>query len=54
MTFGGVRGTTHVVRRDAATEKFFDGTARGELLIRHCTARGAHAAPQSEACPACQ
>jgi len=46
--------TTLAVRRDAATEKFFDGTARGELLIRLCTACGAHAAPPSESCPACQ
>jgi uncharacterized OB-fold protein len=46
--------TTLDVRRDAASEKFFDGTARGELLIRHCTACGAHAAPQFDACPACK
>ncbi len=25
------------VRRDAATAEFFDGTARGQFLLRHCT-----------------
>lgn len=41
-----------IVRRDAATTEFFDGTARGELLIRSC-ACGAFAAPQARTCPAC-
>uniref|UniRef100_A0AAU1M317 OB-fold domain-containing protein n=1 Tax=Streptomyces sp. NBC_00148 TaxID=2903626 RepID=A0AAU1M317_9ACTN len=45
--------TVPAVRRDAATEAFFDGTGRGELLIRHCAACGGHAAPQESSCPAC-
>lgn len=43
-------GTVH---RDAATAEFFDGAARGELLIRHCGACGGHAAPQARTCPHC-
>ncbi|MFG2958312.1 Zn-ribbon domain-containing OB-fold protein [Streptomyces sp. NPDC048291] len=43
-----------VVLRDPATELFFDATARGELLVRRCTACGAHAAPASDACPRCR
>ncbi|MEV7394824.1 MULTISPECIES: OB-fold domain-containing protein [unclassified Streptomyces] len=43
-----------VVRRDPATEVFFDATARGELPVRRCTACGTHAAPQADACPNCR
>ncbi|GGN23101.1 Zn-ribbon domain-containing OB-fold protein [Streptomyces fuscichromogenes] len=46
--------TLPVVHRDVATELFFDATARGELLIRRCADCGAHAAPQSDACPDCR
>ncbi|MDX3103776.1 Zn-ribbon domain-containing OB-fold protein [Nonomuraea angiospora] len=42
-----------IVHRDAATAEFFDGTARGELLIRRCRACGAHSAPQARTCPRC-
>ncbi|MFI7129210.1 Zn-ribbon domain-containing OB-fold protein [Nonomuraea sp. NPDC050153] len=42
-----------IVHRDAATAEFFDGTARGELLIRRCAACGAHSAPQARTCPRC-
>ncbi|MET7327477.1 OB-fold domain-containing protein [Nonomuraea sp. NPDC005650] len=42
-----------IVHRDAATAEFFDGTARGELLIRRCAACGAHSAPQARTCPQC-
>lgn len=45
--------TVPAVRRDADTEAFFDGTGRGELLIRHCAACDAYGAPQETACPAC-
>lgn len=41
------------VRRDAATAEFFDGTARGELLIRHCDECRGYAAPQARTCPHC-
>ncbi|MEV1176199.1 OB-fold domain-containing protein [Nonomuraea sp. NPDC049784] len=42
-----------IVHRDAATAEFFDGTARGELLIRRCDQCGAFAAPQARTCPGC-
>ncbi|MEV0383168.1 OB-fold domain-containing protein [Nonomuraea sp. NPDC050643] len=42
-----------IVHRDAATAEFFDGTERGELLIRRCDACGRHAAPQTRTCPDC-
>ncbi|MFG1688692.1 Zn-ribbon domain-containing OB-fold protein [Nonomuraea sp. NPDC049269] len=43
-------GTVH---RDAATAEFFDGTARGELLIRRCEECRGPAAPQARTCPHC-
>ncbi|MEU9450218.1 OB-fold domain-containing protein [Streptomyces sp. NPDC048277] len=46
--------TVPVVHRDPATTPFFDATARGHLLVRRCTACGAHAAPQCDACPLCR
>ncbi|GAA1017602.1 hypothetical protein Aple_023790 [Acrocarpospora pleiomorpha] len=42
-----------IVRRDAATAEFFDGTARGDLLIRRCDRCGGWAAPQTRTCPHC-
>ncbi|MFC4008525.1 Zn-ribbon domain-containing OB-fold protein [Nonomuraea purpurea] len=42
-----------IVHRDAATAEFFDGAARGELLIRRCGACGGHSAPQARTCPHC-
>ncbi|MEU7827615.1 OB-fold domain-containing protein [Nonomuraea sp. NPDC049129] len=42
-----------IVHRDAATAEFFDGTARGELLIRHCDQCGGFSAPQARTCPRC-
>jgi uncharacterized OB-fold protein len=39
--------------RDDATAEFLDGAARGEFLIRRCTACGAHSGPQAEQCHAC-
>jgi uncharacterized OB-fold protein len=42
-----------IVHRDAATAEFFDGTARGELLLRHCGRCGAFSAPQARTCPQC-
>ncbi|MEV5409885.1 Zn-ribbon domain-containing OB-fold protein [Thermopolyspora sp. NPDC052614] len=42
-----------IVRRDAATAEFFDGTARGELLIRRCEECGGTSAPQTRTCPHC-
>ncbi|MFG2965236.1 Zn-ribbon domain-containing OB-fold protein [Streptomyces sp. NPDC048288] len=46
--------TLPAVRRDPATDLFFDATARGHLLLRRCTACGAHAAPPSDSCPRCR
>jgi uncharacterized protein len=42
------------VRRDAATAEFFDGTARGEFLLRHCTDCGELAEPDVAGCPNCE
>ena len=41
------------VARDAATKEFFDGTSRGEFLLRHCTVCDAVSAPQAQQCQAC-
>jgi uncharacterized protein len=41
------------VARDAATAEFFDGTAAGLFLIRHCRDCGALSAPQAEQCERC-
>lgn len=41
------------VLRDADTAAFFDGTARGELLIRHCVVCGEYGALQERSCPSC-
>ena len=45
--------TVGVTHRDAASAGFYEGTARGELLIRTCQACGHHAAPPVVYCPAC-
>ena len=42
------------VRRDAATAEFFDGTARGQVLLRHCTDGGELAEPDAAVCPNCE
>jgi hypothetical protein len=41
------------VSRDAATAEFFDGTAAGQFLLRHCAACGALSAPQAAQCEQC-
>lgn len=41
------------VDRDELTAEFFDGTARGEFLLRHCPGCGAVAEPAAQQCPAC-
>jgi uncharacterized OB-fold protein len=42
-----------VIHRDAASAAFFDGTARGELLLRRCVTCGHASEPATETCPAC-
>ena len=46
--------TATAVRRDAATAEFFDGTGRGEFLLRHCTDCGELAEPYVLRCPSCE
>lgn len=41
------------VARDATTAEFFDGTARGQFLIRQCVACGHFSRPQARQCSAC-
>ena len=41
------------VARDADTAAFFDATASGQFLLRHCPACGATSAPQSAQCERC-
>ena len=43
-----------LVARDDATAEFLDAAARGEFLIQHCTACGAHSGPQARQCHACR
>jgi hypothetical protein len=45
--------TVGQVARDAATAEFFDGTAAGQFLLRHCTACDAISAPQAAQCERC-
>jgi uncharacterized OB-fold protein len=45
--------TVGMTQRDASSAEFFDGTARGELLIRECEACGQHAPPPVAFCGAC-
>jgi uncharacterized protein len=46
--------TATAVRRDAETAEFFDGTARGQFLLRHCTDCGELAEPEVRRCPNCE
>ena len=41
------------VTRDTASAAFFDGTARGELLLRQCEDCDRLSAPRTETCPSC-
>lgn len=41
------------VTRDAASAPFYDGTARGELLLRRCESCGLLSAPRVETCSSC-
>jgi hypothetical protein len=41
------------VARDVDTAAFFDATASGQFLLRHCPACGATSAPQSAQCERC-
>ena len=45
--------TVGPVTRDAATAEFFDGTAAGQFLLRHCTDCGALSPPQAAQCERC-
>jgi uncharacterized protein len=45
--------TVGPVTRDAATAEFFDGTAAGVFLLRHCLDCGALSAPQAAHCESC-
>lgn len=45
--------TVGPVSRDEATAEFFDGTAAGSFLLRHCPACGALSAPQAAQCEQC-
>jgi uncharacterized OB-fold protein len=45
--------TVGPVTRDDATTEFFDGTAAGQFLLRHCRACGALSAPQAQQCEHC-
>jgi uncharacterized OB-fold protein len=40
------------VARNEATEEFFDGTARGEFLLKRCP-QGHFSRPQATVCPDC-
>ena len=42
-----------VVTRDEYSAPFFDGCARGRLLLRHCEGCGTFAAPEIRDCPRC-
>jgi uncharacterized OB-fold protein len=42
-----------VIHRDPESAAFFDGTARGELLLRRCTTCGHLSEPATATCPAC-
>ena len=45
--------TVGPVTRDVATAEFFDGTAAGQFLLRHCTDCGALSTPQAAQCERC-
>lgn len=42
------------VRRDPYSAEFFDGTARGQFLLRRCPACGEFAEPYARQCPQCE
>ena len=44
---------TASIVRDSASAAFYDGTARGEFLLRHCPSCETHSAPQAIQCTAC-
>ena len=46
--------TVGQVMRDTTSGPFFDGTARGELLIRQCGGCGRFNGPAAQTCPACK
>lgn len=46
--------TAGAVRRDPATAGFFDGTARGEFLLRRCADCGALGEPYLRQCRVCE
>lgn len=46
--------TVGPVIRDAATAEFFDGTAAGQFLLRHCLTCDALSAPQAAQCERCE
>jgi uncharacterized OB-fold protein len=41
------------VGRNRATEAFFEGTALGQFLIKHCMNCGHHSSPQAAQCEVC-
>ena len=41
------------ITRDDSTSEFFDGTARGEFLLRSCRDCGAFSSPRVQQCHAC-
>ncbi|HXY91584.1 MAG TPA: OB-fold domain-containing protein [Acidimicrobiia bacterium] len=41
------------VARDEESTEFFDGTARGELMVKQCSACGHHLRPDSISCSKC-
>jgi len=41
------------VARDDESARFFDGAARGELMVKRCQACGHHVRPVALACTAC-
>jgi uncharacterized protein len=45
--------TVGPVRRDATTAEFFDGTAAGQFLLRHCGDCGVLSRPQASQCENC-
>jgi uncharacterized OB-fold protein len=45
--------TVGPIIRDAATAEFFDGTAMGQFLLRHCHDCGTLSAPQAAQCERC-
>ena len=41
------------IARDDASAEFFDGTARGELMVKQCDACGHHLRPDAISCSKC-